>query len=490
MTYGITPQGFKAKRLADINDEIDSSLKAIFGDSINLLPSGVLGQLKGVFSERESLLWELAEAVYQSQYPTQASDVTLDNVVSITGITRNPGVKSKATLHFHGDVGTIIPVGSIFSVLNSPTSRFILGNDITLAAGVDAVQKITFGSVPDAGSFKIKYRNETTALIAYNATALDVQNALNALNGLSAVVVTGDFTAGFTITFTGADGERFQKQIEITNNLLTLVSVAVVATPSDLTIGVPNAIALIDAEFIGATSAPAYSLTVIQNPISGLNTVTNPLDAVVGRDIESDADLKARRAESLARAGAGTLTALISRLADLDGVNAVVGFENITFLTDIDGRPPKSFEMVVDGGLDADIAQDIWENKPAGIETFGSETESITDSQGFPQNVKFSRPTDLNIYVEMDLTTDPARFPVNGATQARDAIIAFGNALGIGADVIVIPQLVCALNSIPGILDIDVRIGIAPAPTLDNNIPVDADEISRWDTSRTVINLI
>ena len=57
--YGITPTGFRAKRLDDILKEIEASNRESFGDSINLIPSSVLGQINGTQAERESKLWEL-----------------------------------------------------------------------------------------------------------------------------------------------------------------------------------------------------------------------------------------------------------------------------------------------------------------------------------------------------------------------------------------------------------------------------------------------
>jgi len=486
MTFGITETGFVSKRLADIKLEREAELKEALGDAINLLPSSVIGQIVGLQSEREAKLWELAEAVYNSAYPNNSSGVPLDNVVSITGITRQQGVASRATLYFQGTPGTIIPAGSIFSVDGSPTSRFVLDSGITLGASVDEVQTLTFSGVPDAGNFRLQYNNnEDSVLIAYDATSLDVENALNGLSSLSSVVVAGDFSSGFTITFEGDDGGEPHPLLIVLDNTLELSSSPVTTTIVETTAGQANSSAIVFAEVVGEISAPAGSLTVIENPITGLDAVFNNEDAIIGRDIESDADLKLRRAQSLQRAGAGTLGAIVSILADLEGVTAVVGFENITFI-ELAGRPPKSFEIVIDGSDLATIAPLIWENKPAGIETFGALTEGIIDSQGFPQNVKFSRPTDLDIYVEIDLTTN-SDFPSNGLTIAEQAILDFGNALGIGRDIIVYPQLICALNDIPGITDVAIRIGTSAGPTLDDNIIVAANEISRWDSGRTTV---
>lgn len=87
-------------------------------------------------------------------------------------------------------------------------------------AGTDEVQFISFPFVPDSGSFALQFGPETTALIAFSDTALSIQTALNALTGLSAVTVTGDFTNGFEITFTGADGLQNQPLLAVVSNTL------------------------------------------------------------------------------------------------------------------------------------------------------------------------------------------------------------------------------------------------------------------------------
>lgn len=488
MAFGLTLSGFVAKRIADIQTEIETSLRSELGNSINLLPSSVLGQLVGIFSERESEIWELVEAVYNSQFPATAEGLTLDNVVSLTGLTRQPGTRSTVDLIFKGTAGTIIPAGSVFSVLNDTTARFILSNDLLLIAGVDEVQTLTFGAVPDAGSFRLSLNGEESALINFNSVATDVENALNALSSLSSALVAGDFLTGFVITFGGADGKEDKPLLSVVSNTLMASAVPVTTTIVETTKGVPSASATLEAEEIGEKTAPARALTVIENPITGLDNVVNVSDALVGRDIEDDASLKQRRETSLQRAGAGTLGAILSILADLDGVTAVVGFEN-TALIEVDGRPPKSFEMVVEGGDLDEIAVSIFENKPAGIETFGSITRALTDSQGFAQSVKFSRPTGVPIFVEIDLSVD-ANYPGDGDAQVQAAIVAFGNSLGIGQDVIVFPKLICSIDSIPGITDVEIRIGTAINPTLSDNIPVDAAEISEWDSSRVAVGRI
>ena len=52
---GLTSTGFTGKRLDDIKTEIEDVLKSAFGPAVNLRAESVLGQIVGIFSERESL---------------------------------------------------------------------------------------------------------------------------------------------------------------------------------------------------------------------------------------------------------------------------------------------------------------------------------------------------------------------------------------------------------------------------------------------------
>ena len=98
-------------------------------------------------------------------------------------------------------------------------------------AGVDEQQTITFSSVPTSGTFLLSLRGQLTASLPYNAAAIDVENALNALTFLSEVTVTGDMTTGFIVTFAGKDGKRNQPLLVSTSNLLNGVnSVSITVT--------------------------------------------------------------------------------------------------------------------------------------------------------------------------------------------------------------------------------------------------------------------
>lgn len=71
--------------------------------------------------------------------------------------------------------------------------------------GTSEVQLVTISGVPTGGSFTLTFDGETTAAIAYNATAAAVQAALLALAAFRSgdVVVTGSAGGPYTLTFGG-----------------------------------------------------------------------------------------------------------------------------------------------------------------------------------------------------------------------------------------------------------------------------------------------
>lgn len=483
MAFGVTPQGFIKKRLVDIKTDIENSLRASLGKNINLLSASVFGQMVGIFSERESLLWEALEGAYNSQYPDTADGVSLDNVGAIVGIAR---IGSRATvqkdLHLFGTVGTLVPQGTQVSVPNVADAVFTTDADVVLGTGVDEVQHIAFSGVPVAGSWRLKYIDELTVLLAYNASAATIQTALNNLLNLEGIIVTGDYTAGFDITFAGDSGKINHTMLEFLDNTL-----GVTITITETTAGVPQAV--VDATCINVGPIPsfAFSLTEIVNPIPGLSRIVNIIDGVVGRNVETDTEYRKRRNESLQIAGSATTDAIRAEVLQVENVNQVIVFENTTFVPDINGLPGKSFAVYVDGGDNQEIADKIWATKPAGIASHGDITEQVTDSHGFIQNVKFSRPTPVQIWIELDITTGPSFIATDD--EIRDLIVAYGNGLGIGTDIIVKPDLICVLDQIVGVLDVDIRIGTSASPTLDDNITIQPQEISEWSNGRTMVNL-
>ena len=89
---------------------------------------------------------------------------------------------------------------SLFIVSTQPVTLYF--------NGVNAVQSITIGGSPTGGTFTISYGGQTSAGIAYNASAATVQAALQAMSSIGAgnCTVTGSAGGPYTVTFTGTLG--------------------------------------------------------------------------------------------------------------------------------------------------------------------------------------------------------------------------------------------------------------------------------------------
>lgn len=141
---------------------------------------------------------------------------------------------------------------------------------------------------------------------------------------------------------------------------------------------------------------------------------------------------------------------------------------------DLETLPEHSFEVVADGGDNQDIADTIWTNKPAGIETFGvSEAESANDSEGDAHDIFFSRPSELQIYCDVTVTVNAEEDPPV-QEDIEDAVTAYFDALTIGGNVIVDRIAATAILSTTGVDTVVVEIGFNPSPTGTVNKAVSA----------------
>ncbi len=85
------------------------------------------------------------------------------------------------------------------------------------------------------------------------------------------------------------------------------------------------------AQNYGPIPAPENSLTEIVTPIPGWQTITNFVAGITGRDTETDAELRLRRANSLKVTGAATVESIQSRISqEVPGVTSVSITENVT----------------------------------------------------------------------------------------------------------------------------------------------------------------
>ena len=239
----------------------------------------------------------------------------------------------------------------------------------------------------------------------------------------------------------------------------------------------------------GAVLAPAGTLTKIDTPIFGWQTVTNLLDAAPGRNEETDEQLRLRRRASTSTPGQAILDALYGALRNIPEVRQAKVYENDQDVIDANGLPPHSIYCIVEGGADADILRAIWLKKTAGTTTRGTTTGTVTDSMGNPHTLKFSRPTSVNVYVTVNLHTRPG-WPTDGAQRIKDALTAWAVANQSIGEEVIHSRLFDPINSVPGHSIDSLYIGTAVNPAGTANIAVPFDGLARFDSTRIVVNVL
>lgn len=410
-SYGVLSTGFVKKTRQDIIDEVVASLKADIDPSLNTEATSILGQIIGVLADQISQDWDVLEEVYLSQYPDSSSAASLDAVGSITGATRLPATASKVSILATGDDATALPVGRQARVPNGGIFETTAAATITQAAAWAATTAYSVGDI---------VRNDSPENI-YRCQIAGTSDSSGGPTGEGVAIVDGTVSWRFL-----GDGEGY-------------TTVAAVATTT------------------GPVVAQTYQISEVVTAVSGWLGVTNLADAAAGTNIETDAAFRARRENLLTVSGKGTVDTIRAKLILVDGVSEAFVFENVTDITDGNGVPPHAIECVVLGGTDADVAQAIFDDKPAGIATYGGDiTEVVVDSQGTSHTINASRADPIEMFMAITVTTD-GNYPADGDTQVAAQLKALGDTLGIGDDVVYyqfLGECLTTAGGVSGVVDV------------------------------------
>ena len=184
---------------------------------------------------------------------------------------------------------------------------------------------------------------------------------------------------------------------------------------------------------MGAISADTGTITQILTPIPGWQTVTNNAPAAIGLPIELDAALRRRQTQSVANPSQTVVVGIQGAIGNLAGVERVMVYENPTSVADINGIPPYSMAVVVEGGDSQDIANAIALRKTPGSPTYGTTSIMVFDRRGIPANINFFQLSLVPITVQITLKA-LAGFTSTIEQEIIDSVVAYLTALPIGYD--------------------------------------------------------
>lgn len=453
IVYGLTPTGLVIKTLPIIRAETEAGLKLGFGESVPLGDLTFFGITNGIYSEREAQIWELIEVVSDAADPDASTGTALVAVGGITGTLPIPATPSTVVETLVGDDGTLVQAGTTFANLS---------NGSQFASDDDAVITALPAWLP------------TTGYLA-GARASNSSNAYQCITAGTSAGSGGPATTALDIT-DGTVHWRFLGP--------GAAAIDVVASSVDN----------------GPVVSASGDLSVIINAVGGMNAAVNVLDAKLGAALETDAKFRSRREQELATDGSTPAEALRADLLNVDGVTAVTIFTNLTDATDANGTPPHGVQAVVQGGVDQDVLDQIRLSIATGIVSYGTTVGTSTDSQGTVHTIKFTRPAEIDIFVDVTLTYDPedplaGGYPTDGDAQVIAAIVKYGTTRLAGQDVVATAVGAQAFK-VQGVLDVPrsgslggtlIKATSGPA-TGDATIVISPLQIAKFDTSRVTIH--
>lgn len=246
---------------------------------------------------------------------------------------------------------------------------------------------------------------------------------LDAVSALSGISRRGAYSTAVTATISGVPGSIIPAGAQAKTEAGDVFQLE-----NSATIGAGGTVA---ATFLsletGAVPCAAGALTQIVSPVSGWETITNGAAGTIGAEMESDADLRARRKASLYQ-GSGYIQSMYRALYYVENLKSAYIYENKTANSETsDGItiPAHSLYIVADGGTDSAVAQAIFNTKSAGCGLSGTTTATAYDDDGREYSISFNRPVQVAIDVTVQAQNVSTLSPQTVAQQIKDAVLAF-----------------------------------------------------------------
>lgn len=440
---GVTSAGFVRKTFDEIVAGLQEQAKPIFqdlvqpGEEVDTSDLSTIGRLIGLIAPALDEVWQSQQQVYQAFDPNSATGIALDNIVQYLGITRRTGSATVLRASVWGQLGTVLPVGQV--IRGSSPERFVSTTSLTLNTNDMIGFSVTPLSITEGDTVEFTFIVEEgvytlTHTVTAGQTVDDVLNAWKA-----------QFDA---LLFT-----RYEAWIESGKFYFQLREYfAYVSVPNitNATITDVKKRLSFNSEEDGDIPAPLNTVTTILTPVFGWTSVSNEVTAEAGSTNESDEELRERFRISKAVRANNLSEALYSQLMELQDVSYARVYENMTDLVDSKGLPPHSFMAIVKGGTDTDIGEVVWNNKPLGIASEGNTSVIVRDSQNLERTVKFSRATEVPIYVNITVKKVGNTFPTSGVEDIRQAVIDFINSNANFGEEIIYTRFFTPINSVPG----------------------------------------
>ncbi len=470
--YGVTDKGFVLKRYDEILKDLQNSVSNALGFDVSQNRQSMLNAALLVpFADKIATLWETAQESYYAKYPSTASGVNLDNACQYANVTRESNRRTEYVIHATAVDGTVIPKNSIVATTTNPQINLKCAAETEVSRSKCHAVTIKLVSSTITGSYQVQLNAK---MYAYTAKTTDT--AVSVLKGLKELLgdVTGYETtvdeSNVLLTITDTGSETRENEVVLSNNLTTETVVGCVPYLTD---------------DYGEIELQTGCVTNIVSNVTGLKSVVNVVDPDLGRLQESDTELRLSYIGKRYNSASAQAEAIESYLlSEVDDTKAVRVYENATDVTDSEGRPPHSIEVLVDGGNDGAIAKAILMKKSGGIYTYGDTRTDVLGKYGDVINIGFNRPEQVYAWVKVEITQGSVSIASEYEDIIKDIIIDTED-MTIGDSFLSQNYIAPIYVALPGIKYCDIKVATGTDSTKSTTYT--AGNIDA--TQRQVINL-
>lgn len=232
------------------------------------------------------------------------------------------------------------------------------------------------------------------------------------------------------------------------------------------------------------------TITEIVNPDANVSAIEHTGVLTLGKETETDVELRKRFEIAIEGAGSGTVSSIRGAVMRVNGVSSCMVAENDGDTQDASGRPAHSFEVYVYAPetLDQDVAEAIFRKKPIGIKTYGSVSKTVKDESGKDVTIHFSRVSEVPVYIKITIKKD-THFELDGVEQIQNALSDYVNDLSNGEDVIY-ASLYKYIFGVSGVRDVSsLTISTDGSTYSSGNVTISTDHVARLSAANVAVEV-
>ena len=425
---GVTEYGFERKTLQEIITSLKTNLKnQQGGDLWNTETGTVVDQLFSVFGSELDQVWQGLEGVVNSYTINGAEGIYLDDLLSQQGVYRKGKTPSSGKAIIFSDfstvtIGQVVAKGTNVSASNG--LNYDVQNDVTIDNYMSCYKLSSSQlSIGQEYTFTIYNVNSPNSKI-FQWTPNTESDKDTMLRNL-ATFVNDNITDKPSSAYFDVDTRTLYVGFSQSSNLplpFNKGQLYVSVTPS---VGIIGHTVELKSNTFGYNPLSPNSLITVSPTYVGYDSIVNWDDFNPGSEVQTDVEYRRLASTIKQTSVAGTPDSIIGNLLKIEGVVDAEIYENPTnnYVYDVSNKTvnePYTYNVVVLGGDDNEVAQVIYDKSPANTKRYGTYTATALNSKGESVQVEFTRAGYFDVEVEVTYKTKDGT-PLND-TEKNDII--------------------------------------------------------------------